>query len=103
MNFLSNMRSALTIAKKASSTIEAVADVAATASPIIGMVKGVVETIKGTSDGDGQKAAEMYREMAVDLCEISAAILRATKDGEVTKEEQEAILKEIYELVDSTK
>ncbi len=118
-NFFSSMKSIFGIVSRASAeepekkeegtesglseTIDKVTDVAATAFPVIGMLKGVVETVMTISGDDEEKASAMYQEFGADLCEIAAKILRATKDGKVTKKEQEEILEQCRELMDNSK
>ena len=76
-----------------------VATVVSGANPAIAGITAAVEVISQLSDKDEEKRTQLYVELAADMCEISAAILRALKDGEITSDEHAAIVKELKDLL----
>ncbi len=62
-------------------------------------IDAVVDMFQGSEEEKTVKRTAMYMELAADLAEIIASIMRGLKDGEIDAEEQAAILKEFKELI----
>jgi len=67
------------------------------ANPAIAGIAAALEAIEAVSSNDEDSSA-MYMELAADMNELSAAIIRASKGG-FTQVEREGIMKELRELL----
>jgi len=68
------------------------------ANPAIAGIAAALEVIEAITGDDDVTSSALYMELAADMSELSAAIIRASKNG-LTKVEREAIIEELKKLL----